>query len=125
MKVVLALSLLSLGAILFTTVGCSTEQPGATNTLGDYTTSVAATPDKVTDAAQKACEDLKLNDIVGNGTKVDGQVTAHTADGRDVTITIAQAGDQVSKVTIRVGTAGDEAVSKQLVDRINNHLSWF
>jgi propanediol dehydratase small subunit len=126
MKFALAtLSLLSVGAVLFIANGCSTDQPGATNTLGDYTTNVSATPDKVTTAAQKACEDLKLNNIVGNGTKVDGQVTAQTADGKDVTISIAQAGDQVSKVTIRVGATGDEAVSKQLVDRINSHLSWF
>jgi hypothetical protein len=42
-----------------------------------------------------------------------------------VTIQVAQAGDNVSKVTIQVGATGDEAVSKQLADRIKSHLSWF
>jgi hypothetical protein len=103
---------------------CSTDQPGATNTLGSYSTNIAAAPDKVTTAAQKACEDLKLANINSTGTTVDGKVTAQTAQGQDVTIDIAQAGDQVSSVTIRVGTTGDQAVSKELADHIKSHLSW-
>jgi ACT domain-containing protein len=103
---------------------CSTETPGATEGLGVYTTNVDASPDKVTTAAQKAADDLKLTDIVGNGTKVDGKVTAKNAQGDVVTIDIEQAGDNVSKVTIHIGASGDEAFSKQLVDRIKSHLSW-
>jgi hypothetical protein len=124
---VLTASLIVLGTAPVFITGCSTDQPGATVTpvQGDYSTNVSAAPDKVTTAAQKACADLKLNNINGNGTKVDGQVTAQTADGKDVTISIAQAGEDVSKVTIHVGTTGDEAISKQLVDRFNSHLSWF
>jgi hypothetical protein len=125
MKAVLILvSAFSLSVLLLLN-GCATDQPGATNTLGDYTTNVAAAPDKVTTAAGKACDDLKFQNINASGTKVDGKVTAKTAQGDDVIITIAQAGDSVSKVTVRVGSAGDQAVSKQIVDRINNHLSWF
>jgi hypothetical protein len=121
----LAISVFGLGFFLMNLAGCQTESPGATNTLGYYSTMVSSTPDKVTAAAQKAAVDLKLLDIVGNGTKVDGKVTAKTAQGDDVTIDIAQAGDNVSKVTIHVGATGDDAVSKQLVDRINSHLTWF
>jgi hypothetical protein len=109
---------------LFLLSACSTDQPGATNTLGNYSTNVAAAPDKVTSAASKACEDLKLVNINSTGTAVDGKVTAQTAQGQDVTIDIAQAGDEVSTVTIRVGATGDEAVSKQLVDHIKSHLGW-
>jgi len=65
-----------------------------------------------------------LTDIVGNGTKVDGKVTAKNAQGDAVTIDVEQAGDNVSKVTIHIGATGDEAFSKQLIDRINSHLSW-
>ncbi len=121
----LILSILSLGAVISIQAGCSTDQPGATNTLGFYTTNINSTPDKVTTAAYKACEDLKLSDINSSGSKVDGKVTAKTSQGTDVTIDIAQAGDSVSKVTIHVGATGDDSVSKQLVDRINSHLSWF
>jgi len=126
MKVALLFfGLLSLGAFLLNTAGCATEQPGATDTLGIYSTQVAAAPDKATTAASKACEDLKLTNIASDGTKVDGKVTAQTADGTQVVINIEQAGDNVSKVSIHVGATGDESVSKQLVDRMVSHLNWF
>ena len=115
--------LLAVG-LLLTNMGCSTESPGAHDTLGSYSTMIDSSPDKVTNAAQKAAEDLKLADVNAQGTKVDGRVTAHNAAGDDVTIDVEQAGDNVSKVTIRVGATGDEAVSKELVDRIKSHLSW-
>jgi hypothetical protein len=121
---IISLSVLSAGVVLPNLTACSTESPGATETLGVYSTNVDASPDKVTTAAQKAADDLKLTDIVGNGTKVDGKVTAKDAQGDVVTIDIVQAGDSVSKVTIHVGTTGDEALSKQLVDKIKSHLSW-
>jgi Protein of unknown function (DUF3568) len=120
----LALGLLSAGFLLANLAACQTESPGATETLGVYSTNIDSSPDKVTAAAQKAADDLKLTDIAGNGTKVDGKVTAKTAQGDAVTIDIVQAGENVSKVTIHVGASGDEAVSKQLVDRIKSHLSW-
>jgi hypothetical protein len=118
------LGVLGMGFFLANLTGCQTESPGATNTLGSYSTMIDGPPDKVTAASQKAANDLKLTDIVGTSTKVDGKVTANTAQGDAVTIDVAQAGDNVSKVTIRVGITGDDAVSKQLVDRIKSHLSW-
>jgi len=123
-KAILAISLLSGGIGLVGLSACSTETPGATETLGVYSTNVDGAPDKVTAAAQKAAADLNLSDIVGNGTKVDGKVTAKNAQGDVVTIDIVQAGDNVSKVTIHIGTTGDEAVSKQLIDKIKSHMSW-
>jgi hypothetical protein len=121
---ILAISLLGASFGLVTLAACQTDTPGATETLGAYSTNVDGTPDKVTTAAQKAAADLKLTNIVGNGTKVDGKVTATDAQGDVVTIDIEQAGDTVSKVTIHVGATGDQAMSKQLIDRINSHLSW-
>ena len=123
-KAILAISLLSAGFTFAGLTACETETPGATETLGVYSTNVDGNPDKVTAAAQKAAADLKLTEIVGNGTAIDGKVTAKDAQGDVVTIEIAQAGDNVSKVTIHVGTTGDEAVSKQLIDKIKSHLSW-
>ena len=123
-KAILAISLLSGGFCLASLSGCATETPGATETLGTYSTNIDGSPDKVTAAAQKAAADLNLTEIVGNGTKIDGKVTAKDAQGDVVTINIEQAGDNVSKVTIRVGTTGDESVSKQLMDKIKSHMSW-
>jgi predicted lipoprotein len=120
----LAISVLSVGFLLANLTGCETDTPGATNTLGYYSTMISGAPDKVTTAAQKAAGDLNLTDIVGNSTKIDGKVTAKNAQGDAVTIDVEQAGDGVSKVTIHIGVTGDDAVSKELVDKIKNHLSW-
>jgi hypothetical protein len=112
--------------VLMIETGCSIDEPGAQNTLGFYTTNVDARPDKVTTAAYKACEDLKLSNINSGsgGSTVDGEVTATTAQGTAVTIDIKENGDNVSKVTIHVGATGDDSISQQLVDRIKAHLSW-
>jgi hypothetical protein len=119
-----ALGILSLGLFLVNLTGCGTETPGATDTMGIYSTDVKGSPDKVTTAAQKAAGDLKLTDIDAHSSTVDGQVTAKTAQGDTVTMNIKQAGENVSTVTIHVGATGDEALSKQLVDKINGHLGW-
>jgi hypothetical protein len=106
--------------------GCgSTNQPGSDYTLATYSSNVDSSPDKVTTAATKAAEDMKLLSINSSGTKVDGKVTAKTADDKDVIITITQAGDDVSKVAIQVGATGDQAMSAQLMDSIKSHLHWF
>jgi len=118
---------LALGLVSYLTVGCATDKPGMTDTLGTYTVTVNGAPDKVTTAAYRAATDLKLSDVdSGNGgTKVDGRVTAETAQNVQVTIDISQAGENTSKVSIRVGATGDQNLSSQLVDRINAHLSFF
>jgi propanediol dehydratase small subunit len=121
---IFAISVLSAGFVLSNLTACQTESPGASQTMGVYSVMIDSTPDKVTTAAQKACDDLKLTSITANGTTIDGKVTALNAQGDSVIINVEQAGDSVSKVTIHVGATGDEAVSKQLVDRIKSHLSW-
>jgi Protein of unknown function (DUF3568) len=120
----ITLGVLSAAFVVVQLVGCQTDSPGATNTLGAYSTMIDSSPDKVTVAAQKAAADLSLLDIVGNGTAIDGKVTARDAQGDAVTIDIEQAGQNVSKVTIHVGATGDDAICKQLVERINSHLTW-
>jgi hypothetical protein len=122
--------MLSVGFFTMNLAGCQTETPGATDTLGLYSTNIDSPCDKVTTAAKKAADDLKLTDVVAvggdkeNGKMVDGKVTARNAQGDAVTINIAVSGENVSKVTISVGATGDQALSKQLVDRIKNRLSW-
>jgi hypothetical protein len=117
------LGLLSAAFLLTNLTACQTDSPGVTNTMGLYTsTDVNGPTDKVTASAQKACEGLKLTNVIASGTKVDGKVTAKNAQGDDVTIDISQAGDNVSKVTIH---GGDEATRKQLIDSINgDRASW-
>lgn len=102
--------------------GCSTSRPGVKNYAGGYETSIAASPDKVVEAAKRACEDLKLLNIQGTATALDGQVTAGTAQGDEVDIEVKTAGDNVSTVHIRVGTVGDEGISMTILDKIKKYV---
>ncbi|MCE9592175.1 MAG: DUF3568 domain-containing protein [Planctomycetes bacterium] len=86
---------------------------------------IDAAPDKVTNAAQKAVEQMKLTDVASTGTKIDGRVTARNAQNDLVQIDIAQAGENVSKVSVRVGTTGDDAVSERIVAKTKDNLHWF
>jgi hypothetical protein len=111
----------SLGLGLMVLSGCETNSPGEKDTLGTYSVMVDGRPDKVTKAATESVQDMKLTDIVSTGTTIDGKVMAKDAQSDNVEIDIEQAGDNVSKVTVRVG-AGDEAISHQILDRIKKNL---
>ncbi|MGA2233630.1 MAG: DUF3568 family protein [Tepidisphaeraceae bacterium] len=119
----LTLGLLSAAFLLTGLTACQTDSsPGASDTLGVVSTNVTGPTDKVTKAAQNACSDLKLTNIVASGTMVDGKVTANDAQGDAITIDIEQNGDNVSKVSVHVGLTGDADLSNQLIARINKDL---
>lgn len=109
---------------LFTALmaACSTGQPGVTNKVGYVVTRVAANTTDATAAARKAVESLKLTSVTSQATSIDGIVTARTAQGDDVTISIDREGDDVSKVSIRVGTWGDEATSLSIIEKMRETI---
>lgn len=126
MKTLIAAAwVLGLGILCSNFVGCATGEPGVKNYAGTYTANVDAKPDKATNAAKKALEDLKFMNITASSTKIDGKVEGTTAQNDKVTIKIDQAGDNVSAVSVRVGNVGDEAISKQIIDKTKENLRWF
>jgi hypothetical protein len=116
------LGILGAASFLLATTACQTDQPGVKDTMGSYSAMVDSTPDKVTAAAKSAVQDMQLTNVNSTATAIDGKVTAETAQGQDVTIDVAQAGDNISKVTVRVGATGDDAVSQQIIDKIKKDL---
>ncbi len=110
-----ALFLASLG-------GCKTGDVGVTNTFGTYAMEVNAAPEKATKSAEKALNQLKLLNVSVSLTKIDGRVTAKTAQNDDVSVNIEQAGSNVSRVSVRVGASGDGMISKQIFDKIKDDL---
>ena len=122
---VIVSSLASLTLSLATLPGCKTNEVGVTNTLGTYAITVDVSPEKATNAAEKALKQLDLLQVASSHTTVDGHATAKTAQNDDVTVNIEQAGDNVSKVSVRVGGAGDSALSSQIIEKIKGNLHWF
>jgi hypothetical protein len=89
---------------------------------GKYVMTVHATPDKVTVAARKAVEQLKMTDIDSSGDRAEGKVTAKTPQGENVSIDIEQSGDTGSTVTIHTRGGDADEVSKQIQDQIHSNL---
>ncbi len=116
---------------LWVIVGCGTwhglgkdigKTGDAMSGEGKYVMTVQATPDKVTAAARRAVEQLKMTDIDSSGDRSEGKVTAKTARGDGVSIDIEQSGDTDSKVTIHTRGGNADEVSKQIQDQINSNL---
>jgi hypothetical protein len=90
---------------------------------GDLETTLDASPNQVADASVAAAKDLSLvvvsHDIDGLG----GKVVTRTADDTRIVIAIEGQSDKLSKVTIRVGTFGDNAIQQRVMDKIKSELS--
>ena len=103
-------------------IGCSTGQQGVSNRMGTLTTRVSANTQQATDAAKRALEELKLSGVTATSTSLDGVASATTAQGDKVSVNIEREGDDVSKVSVKVGTWGDEATSLAIIDKMRGHL---
>jgi hypothetical protein len=74
-------------------------------------------------ATEKAFRDLIWAKETASATEFDGLATARTATGKEVKVTVVVAKEpQVSTIGIRIGTFGDENLSRLLYDRIISFL---
>jgi len=89
---------------------------------GDLDANVDATPPRVVEAANFTMKDLQYAVATTNSSATDGEVIAHTATDKKVRVTVKQVTEKSSKVTIRVGTWGDETMSVQILEKIKTHL---
>ncbi|NOT02105.1 MAG: DUF3568 family protein [Phycisphaerales bacterium] len=107
------------GAIgLMGVTGCQTTRK-VTGTRFEH---FSANPDEVVEAAKGAAEELGLQMITSTSSKVDGQLQAQTAQGKTVTIEVNREAEGVSKVAVKVGTLGDEAVTNAILEKTRARL---
>ena len=114
--------ILFLGLSLAFIPGCGTSQPEFENVAGTIEGVIPANPEKVTLAAKKVVEELKFNDITYTSTKIDGYVTARTAQDAEIDIKVDLSGDDSSEIAVKVGNFGDEAVSLKILSMIKSKL---
>jgi hypothetical protein len=91
---------------------------GALYYQGELKADVDATPQAVIAATEKAFRDLIWSKEVITASATDGLATARTATGKAVNVTVKTNSPDVSNVGIRIGTFGDENLSRLLYDRI-------
>lgn len=105
-------------------MGCSVEK--ARNAVaymtGELQTEVDAPLADTVEASRAALEELQFTDIDARKDAFKGRVEARDADRALITVLLENYSEHVTKVGIRVGTFGNEKVSREILNRIKKHL---
>ncbi len=80
--------------------------------------------DRVYAATKKAAEDLKLYVITGEGGKdaLSAKIVARDAADKEITIKLKTVAQDVTKVSIRVGTFGSQTKQRLIYNKIRDNL---
>ena len=115
--------------IVITTAGCVPLLVGAAAGVGGVTyvkgavvQNVTHTVDKVNKASVKALKDLKLFIISDELNKHSSVVKAEDEKGKKISVFIDALTEYSSKITIRVGTFGDQVKSQEILNAILKKL---
>lgn len=73
-------------------------------------------------ASDRAISQLEFAKVSEKKDALSANLVARTAQDKKVEIDLAKVGDKVTKVKIRVGVFGDEAVSMAILDKIKQGL---
>ena len=73
-------------------------------------------------AALEAVDQLQLSLISNSQDGLTATVIARDAEDKKITIKMKSEGEQTTKLSIRVGTFGDETKSQQIYQKIYNNL---
>jgi hypothetical protein len=96
---------------------------GVAYVRGDLDTTVEANPKQVAAATEKAFADLEFHLISHESSAIDAKLVGRTARDVKMTVVIKGEGERLSKLSIRAGTFGDDAMQDRLLQKIKSHLS--
>jgi hypothetical protein len=112
----------STAAIAGWTAGFGAAGAGVAYELGDLEATYDATPNDVVRASREVFEEMGFHHLLVTRTSEDGELTAETADtDRKVKLRFARE-QNLTRVWIRIGIFGDEALSREVYDRIRTKL---
>jgi len=78
--------------------------------------------DTVYEAAVKAVEELELNVISKSKDALSATIYARDAQDKKINIILKSTAEQTTKISIRIGTFGDETKSRLIYKKINYNL---
>lgn len=121
------------GLLMAPLAGCAALAVGAAGAaagVGTYAyvsgrleTIIEAPIDRAWDATRSAVEDdLGFAVERAEHDALKGELRAKQADGTNVRVNLERKGDNLTEVRIRVGTFGDEAQSRLIMDKIEDNL---
>jgi hypothetical protein len=95
---------------------------GAFYAKGDLEATLEARPPQLVAASEEVFEEMNIAKVSSASTEVDGKVVGRTARDKKVAVTVKTESESFSKLSIRVGTFGDEALSRQILDGIKKRV---
>ncbi len=111
-----------LGGCLALGVGAAAGAAGLAFAEGSLRGTVKGTPVQVVNSAQATLKDMGFTIQDAAGDAAEGHVDGKTANGRNISILTKDAGGGTSDISIRVGTFGDEALSRDIYNRIASRM---
>jgi hypothetical protein len=112
---------LAVTALTLFAAGCqSSSEKGVTSDYHAQWTNVNADTRATTEAAKAVFTEEGLKDISGSSTNVDGTASGKKSDGTKVNAAIERKGDNLSQVSVSVGTMGDPALGANIARKIKD-----
>lgn len=121
----LSIATLALASLLS---GCMVVAAGAAGAgavayvRGELESNIARNIDDVYRATQRTVQELEFARISEQKSAVDAVVVSRTALDKKIEIKLQRTSAELTKVRIRVGLIGDEALSLSILERINAEL---
>src|SRR5205823_4342591 len=117
-----------LGLFLATQSGCLlfVAAAGTGGTVaylkGDSEILMDGTPPQVAAAAEKSAKEIGLTVVSNEANSIDSKVVTRTADDARVVVYAKAEGDKLSKVHVRMGVFGDDAMQQRMIEKIKANL---
>ncbi|HTI72564.1 MAG TPA: DUF3568 family protein [Candidatus Limnocylindria bacterium] len=89
---------------------------------GELKSMAGASLERTYNASRAAIKDLRFIEVHANSDALDGSIEARTVDDKKVMIHVKRISDTATDLSIRVGTFGDETLSRQILDQIQKNL---
>ena len=127
-KILRLIVALILGLACATQAGClvvaaaAGTGAGVAYVQGDLDATLDASPQAAADATERAFKDLDLAVISKESSSLDAKLIGRTARDVKLTVVIKGESDKLSRISIRTGVFGDDAMQHRVLEKIRQHL---
>jgi hypothetical protein len=116
---------ITLSSILFTS-GCIVAAVGAVGGVfyakGAMESTLKNTPTEIAAATEKAFKELKITKLSAASSDLESEVTGRSTTDKKITVISKTTGDNISSISIRIGTFGDKDMSETIFQKIKSNL---
>lgn len=109
-------------AVVVALAACMTTEPGVRSSGFEQYTTIERGTSESTKAAEEVLRDLGLQDVAASSTNVDGWASGKMADGTLVKVTLKRVWDNLSDISVKVGSFGDTPLGTDIIARVRNKL---